>query len=63
VDVRRVTYVPTWVRLTDYVVLPVGVGLRKDPGNALALRDAYDTVVSIAGRAPDIQPQPRQLPP
>lgn len=62
VHVQRVTYVPTWVRLTDYVVLPVGIGLRKDPANASSLRDAYDTVVSIAGRAKDIQPQPRQLP-
>ncbi len=63
VHVQRVTYVPTWVRLTDYVVLPVGIGLRKDPANASSLREAYDTVVSIAGRAPDIQPVPRQLPP
>ena len=63
VHVQRVTYVPTWVRLTDYVVLPVGIGLRKDPANASGLREAYDTVVSIAGRANDIQPQPRQLPP
>jgi poly-gamma-glutamate synthesis protein (capsule biosynthesis protein) len=62
VHVQRVTYVPTWVRLTDYVVLPVGIGLRKDPANASSLRDAYDTVVSIAGRAKDIQPVPRQLP-
>ncbi len=63
VHVQRVTYVPTWVRLTDYVVLPVGIGLRKDPANASSLREAYDTVVSIAGRAKDIQPKPRQLPP
>ncbi len=63
VHVQRVTYVPTWVRLTDYVVLPVGVGLRTDPANASSLRAAYDSVVSIAGRAKDIQPQPRQLPP
>ncbi len=63
VHVQRVTYVPTWVRLTDYVVLPVGIGLRKDSANAASLRDAYDTIVSIAGRAKDIQPQPRQLPP
>jgi len=63
VRIERVTYVPTWVRLTDYVVLPVGIGLRKDPANASAMRAAYDTVVSIAGRAKDIQPVPKQLPP
>ncbi|MFN8160491.1 MAG: CapA family protein [Solirubrobacterales bacterium] len=63
VRVQRVTYVPTWVRLSDYVVLPVGIGLRRDPGDAAALRDAYDTVVGIAGRAPGIQPVPRRLPP
>lgn len=63
VHVARVTYVPTWVRLTDYVVLPVGVGLKTDPANASSLRAAYDSVVSIAGRAKDIEPVPKQLPP
>ncbi len=63
VQVHRVSYVPTWVRLTDYVVLPVAVGLKKDPANASSLRAAYDTVVGIAGRTTDIQPVPSELPP
>jgi Bacterial capsule synthesis protein PGA_cap len=62
VRVARVSYVPTWVRLSDYVVLPVGVGLEKDPTDAAALRDAYDTVVGIAGRAKGIEPIPARLP-
>jgi hypothetical protein len=63
VHVQRVTYVPTWVRLTDYVVLPVGIGLKKDPADAASLRAAYESVVSLAGRAKDIKPVPEQLPP
>jgi hypothetical protein len=62
VRVQRVDYVPTWVRLSDYVVLPVGVGLRKDPADATALREAYDTVVGIAGRGKGIEPIPAHLP-
>ena len=59
----RVSYVPTWVRLSDYVILPVGVGLEKDPADAAALREAYDTVVGIAGRGKGIEPIPAELPP
>ena len=62
VRVQRVAYAPTWVRLSDYVVLPVGVGLRKDSSDAAALREAYDTVVGIAGRGKGIEPIPALLP-
>ena len=62
VRVERVSYAPTWVRLTDYAVLPVGVGLREDPANAAALREAYETVVGIAGRGRGVAPIPAQLP-
>ena len=63
VRVQRVTYAPTWVRLSDYVVLPTAVGLAKDPADAAAIREAYDTVVGIAGRGKGIEPIPAHLPP
>ena len=62
VRVQRVAYAPTWVRLSDYVVLPVSVGLEKDPADAAALREAYDTVVGIAGSGNGVAPIPRRLP-
>ena len=40
---RRVTYVPTWVRLGDYVVLPA------KPSKGGELRDSYDRTVSVVG--------------
>lgn len=62
VRVLRVDYVPTWVRLTDYLVVPVGWGLRNDPANANALRAAWEKTVAIAGRGARIAPLPRRLP-
>lgn len=62
VTVRRVDYAPTWVRLTDYLVEPVGWGLRNDPANADALRAAWESTVAIAGRGARIAPLPRRLP-
>jgi len=44
VTVRRVTYVPTWVRLGDYVVLPA-----KASSNASALRESYRRTVRVVG--------------
>ncbi len=46
--VRRVTYIPTWVRLGDYVVLPAKPS--SDPDNAGALRDSYKRTVRVVGR-------------
>jgi poly-gamma-glutamate capsule biosynthesis protein CapA/YwtB (metallophosphatase superfamily) len=63
VRVQRIDYVPTWVRLDDYVVLPAGDGIEEDPANSAALRDAYESVVGIAGRGKGITPIPPQLPP
>src|SRR5690606_20957049 len=62
VEVRRVDYVPTWVRLSDFLIVPVGWGLRHDPANASALRTAWESTVAIAGRGSRIAPLPRRLP-
>ena len=63
VRVERVTYVPTLVRLSDYVILPVREGLREDPASAALLREAYDSVVGVAGLGKGITPIPPELPP
>jgi hypothetical protein len=63
-DVRvvRVDYVPTWVRLSDFVVLPVAGGLRKHPAHRSSLRAAYRSTVAIAGRRSRVRPIPAKLP-
>jgi poly-gamma-glutamate synthesis protein (capsule biosynthesis protein) len=63
VRVERVTYAPTLVRLSDYVVLPVREGLGEDPASAAALRAAYESVVSVAGSDRGVVPVPANLPP
>jgi poly-gamma-glutamate synthesis protein (capsule biosynthesis protein) len=62
VHVDRVTYVPTWVDLNGYRVIPVGVGLRKGLGDPAAERTAYDSVVGVAGHPQGVQPVPPHLP-
>ena len=54
VEVRRVTYVPTWVRLGDYVVLPAKAS--SDPSNAGALRDSYRRTVRVVGKGEGFGP-------
>jgi poly-gamma-glutamate synthesis protein (capsule biosynthesis protein) len=54
VAVRRVRYVPVWVRHGDYVVLPADP--HADPSNAGALRSSYDRTVSAAGRERHVKP-------
>lgn len=61
VQVERVRYVPTWVRLSDYVVLPVANGVEEDPANAPYMEEAYDVVVDIAGRGRGVEPIPPRL--
>lgn len=51
VTVRRVRYVPTWVRPGDFTVLPAN----PDGGRA-ALRRSYRRTVSVAGRGKRIEP-------
>ena len=50
VRIRRVRYVPVWVRPGDYVVLPA------KPGGDSALRASYARTVSVAGRSKRIKP-------
>jgi poly-gamma-glutamate capsule biosynthesis protein CapA/YwtB (metallophosphatase superfamily) len=47
VHVQNVDYVPTWVRLGDYVVLPAFAS--EDPGHASDLRASYARTVHAAG--------------
>ena len=54
VRVERVRYVPTWVRLDDYVVLSAEAG--SDPDYAESLRESRQRTVGIAGRGPRIVP-------
>jgi poly-gamma-glutamate synthesis protein (capsule biosynthesis protein) len=60
--VTFVHYVPIWVQHPTYTVLPVGTGLRTDPGDADELRASYRRTVAVAGRTRDIQPIPARLP-
>ncbi len=55
VTVRRVTYVPTWVRLGDYVVLPAKPSA--DQANAAALQESYDRTVGLVGRGDGFGPE------
>lgn len=55
--VERVRYVPTWVRLDDYAVLPAFPS--SDPAYADSLRDSWQRTVATAGRGRDIVPLER----
>ena len=52
---RRVRYVPIWVRPGDYVVLVARPGA--DPGYAAELRDSYARTVAVAGAGDRVSPQ------
>jgi poly-gamma-glutamate synthesis protein (capsule biosynthesis protein) len=60
--VSDVHYVPIWIRHPDFTVLPIGLGLRSDPGNAGELRASYARTVAVAGHTADVQPVPARLP-
>ncbi len=51
VTVRRVTYVPTWVRMSDYVVLPA------TPSGGGELNASHDRTVSVVGRGDGFKPE------
>lgn len=53
VEVRRVRYVPTWVRPGDYVVLPARPGADRD--HADALRESRSRTVSTVGESEGIE--------
>lgn len=59
--VKRLDYVPVWVRPDDYLIEPIGWGLRNDPANESALRAAWESTVSIAGEGKLIRPIPKDL--
>jgi poly-gamma-glutamate synthesis protein (capsule biosynthesis protein) len=63
VKAKSVQYVPTWVSIPDYTVLPVGRALQKGQADPTQLRDSYDRTVALAGRGPKVQPIPKRLPP
>jgi poly-gamma-glutamate synthesis protein (capsule biosynthesis protein) len=60
--VEGIRYVPVWVRRSDYVVLPVGVALRRNLADPATLRASYRRTVAAAGRRSNVQPVPRVLP-
>ena len=51
VAVRRVTYAPTWVRLSDYVVLPA------KPSQGGELGASHDRTVSVVGKGDGFGPE------
>jgi len=53
VRVRRVEYVPVWVRPGDYVVLPATPDA--DPGNAEALRASFERTTAVAGKGKGVK--------
>ena len=60
--VRRVRYVPIWVRHPDFTVLPVGRALRGGNGDQALLRGSYERTVELAGRGSGVMPLPKRLP-
>ena len=60
-EVTAVDYVPIWVRPGDYLVEPVGWGLKNDPANASYLQAAWESTVSIAGEGPGIRQIPDEV--
>jgi len=61
-SVKGIRYVPTWVRRSDYTVLPIGVALRRNLADPATLRASYRRTVAAAGRRANVQPDPRVLP-
>ena len=56
VRVRRVRYVPIWVRPGDYLVLPARAG---DPDYAAELRASYARTVAVVGDSAKVSPAGR----
>jgi hypothetical protein len=57
-SVRSIRYVPTWVRRSDYTVLPIGVALRHRLADPATLRASYRRTVAAAGRSANVRPEP-----
>ena len=60
--VRRIRYVPTWVRHPDYAVLPVGDAARLGLADRATLRASYHRTVAVVGRSTRVQPVPSRAP-
>ncbi|MQA74261.1 MAG: hypothetical protein GEU88_07985 [Solirubrobacterales bacterium] len=56
VRVKRLRYVPTWVRIGDYVVLPARAG--ESGASSAELRASYRRTVSVAGEGKRFGPAP-----
>jgi poly-gamma-glutamate capsule biosynthesis protein CapA/YwtB (metallophosphatase superfamily) len=56
VRVKRLRYVPTWVRLSDYAVLPARAG--EDGGATASLRASYRRTAASAGHGKRFGPAP-----
>jgi len=59
--VKRIDYVPTWVRHPDYAVLPIGLALRRHLADAAALRASYRRTSAVVGRSRLVRAVPRGL--
>ena len=55
VKVKKVTYVPTWVRIGDYAVLPARASA--DQANAGALEESYARTVDVVGEGNGFGPE------
>jgi poly-gamma-glutamate capsule biosynthesis protein CapA/YwtB (metallophosphatase superfamily) len=60
--VTSVTYMPTWDRLPDYTVIPIGIGLAGHQAPADVLRASYYRTTSTVGRtAHVVYPMPAHI--
>lgn len=50
VTVKKVRYLPIWVRHPDYTVVPAGVAVREGAADIAALRDSYERTVATVGQ-------------
>jgi hypothetical protein len=61
IEAKIVHYVPTWVSIPSYEVLPVGPALKNGEADATQLRESYQRTTSVAGRGPKVVPIPAKL--
>ncbi len=55
-SVRRVDYVPVWVRHPDFAVLPVASALRRGLAPAADLHDSWNRTTGVVGTSPTVRP-------
>jgi poly-gamma-glutamate capsule biosynthesis protein CapA/YwtB (metallophosphatase superfamily) len=59
--VKRIDYVPTWVRHPDFTVLPVGRALGRRQADPALLRASWKRTAQVVGRTKRLRPVPRRL--